>query len=139
MNIGKLKKFTFVDIANDNNQYTYTYLLYSKKFFKKLFFKLTFESKFPHYNYTDIMKVMRNEGYYFEDLIDSGTNLSIGTVNVMPFSSADETKYSSDHNYWNLNFFEDALSKQENHKDEYDEKYGHPDDLGLHGAYENIK
>ncbi|MCK5604510.1 hypothetical protein KAR91_21655 [Candidatus Pacearchaeota archaeon] len=111
-----MKKFTFVDIERNNNQYTYIYLLFSKKFFKNLFFKFTFESKFPHYNYTDIMKVMRNEGYYFEDLIDSSTNLSIGTVKVMPFSSADETKYSSDHNHWNLNFFENAMSKQENHK-----------------------
>jgi hypothetical protein len=85
------------------------------------------------------MKVMRNEGYYFEDLIDTSTNLSIGAVKVLPFSSADETKYSTDHNHWKLNFFEDALRKQRNYKDKYDEKYGHPDDLGLHDAWENIK
>ena len=137
MNIGKLKKFAFVDIANNNNQYIYIYLLYSKKFLKQLFFKLSFESKFPHYLFTDIMKVMKNEGYDFEDLINSSTNLSIGTVKVMPFSSADETKYSSDYNHWKLNFFEDAMSKQENYQDEYDEKYGSSNDLGLHDAWAN--
>ena len=139
MNIGKLKKFTFVDITKNNNQYIYIYLLFSKKFFKKLFFKLTFEAKFPHYLYTDIMKVMRNEGYYFEDLTDTSTNLSIGAVKVLLFSSADQTKYSTDHNQWKLNFFENAMRKQRNYKDEYDEKYSYPGDLGLHDAWENIK
>ena len=135
MNIGELKKFTFVDIENGNNHYVYIYLLYSKNFFKKLFFKLTFESKFPHYVFTDIMKVMRNEGCYFENLVGTSTELSIGTVKVVPFSSADETKYGTDHNCWQANFFKDARGKQENYIDEYNEKYGHPEELGLHDAY----
>jgi len=138
MHRGKLKKFTFVDITEENKQYKYIYLLYAKKLFKKLFFKLTFESKLPYYMFTDIMKVMRNEGYYFEDLIGTNTDLSIGTVKVVSFSSADETQYTTDDNYWNLNFFEDALSKQRNYKGEYDKKYGHPEDIGLHDAWENI-
>jgi len=139
MNIGTLQKCLFVDIIKENNNYTYIYLLYSKKFFKKLFFKLTFKSKLPFYLFTDIRKIMRNEGYYFEDLINKDTELSIGNIGVILFTSLDEVKYSIDYNYWHSHFFDDALDRQQIFKDDYKKKFGHPNDIGLFEAYENIK
>jgi hypothetical protein len=139
MNIGKLKKCLFVDILRNDEEYTYFYLLYSKKFFKTLFFKMTFKSKLPFYTFTDIRKVMRHKGFYFEDLINKITDLSIGNIVVEEFTLEDEKLYSTDHYYWNINFFDDALDKQQIFKEEYNDEFGHPDDIGLFEAYKNIK
>lgn len=139
MNIGKLKSFTLVDIYKKNNEYTYTYLLYSKKIFKKLFFKFQFISRLPFYNFTDIMKVMANEGYYFEDLINKNIKISIGNLSVNFFSDSDSIKYSTDYNNWKSTHFDNAFEKQQKYNEEYDSKHGHPSNLGLYDAYNNIK
>lgn len=136
MNIGKLKKFTLVDIKVENNVYKYIYLLNSKKFFKSLHFKLIFNSKLPFYLFTDIMKVMKNEGYLFEDLIDREVELSIGTVLVNQFSQTDYEKYSSNHDAWKTLFFDDAFNSQQKLQKEYENEFGYPDDLGLHEAWD---
>lgn len=136
MNIGKLKKFTLVDIKIENNEYKYIYLLNSKKFFKTFYFKLIFSSKLPFYLFTDIMKVMKNEGFFFEDLIDREIELSIGKVSVSEFSELDYDRYSDNHNSWISNFFDDAFNNQKKLQKEYENKFGYPDDLGLHEAWD---
>ena len=137
MKIGKLKESLFVDIScSDDGWYTYTYLLYSEKLFSKHYFKLTLQSEMPFYLFTDIMKVIRFEGYFFEDLINVPVDLSIGIIVVDPFSQSDESHYTKDSSYWRSIFFEEAMNKQQTFKDEYIVKYGHPDDLGLYDAYE---
>jgi len=138
MNIGKLKGYSFVDIHLTEKKYTYAYFIYSKKFLKQLCFNLNFTSQYPYYLYLDIMKVMRNEGYFFEDLIDKKTFLSIGVVKVKRFSQNDIDNFSNNYKNWKLNYFAKALKKQNDYKASYDKKYGHPDDIGLHAAYKNI-
>ena len=83
------------------------------------------------------MKVMRNEGYSFENLIDKSISLSIGSVQVVEFSASDNNKFKTDYNFWQSTFFRKAREKQDKYIDEYEKGFGAPDDLGLHGAYEN--
>lgn len=138
MDIGRLRKSIFADIHKNKNIYIYTYLLFSTKWFKKKYFKLTFQAKYPHYWFTDIMKVSRNEGYFFEDFLKSDVDLSIGTVSAAPFNSKDEELFSKKYKFWKYTLLNDALKKQREYKDKYDSKYGQPEDLGLHKAWKNI-
>ena len=138
MNIGKLNKFCLVDIEKDEDIYKYTYLLQSQKlFFKKFNWKLYFFSKLPFYLFTDIGKVFINEGYFFEDLIDKKTNLSIGITKVEKFSKQDSDFYSKKYSHWFSSHFNKAFEKQKKFKKDYEDNYGYPKDLGLHKAWES--
>ena len=138
MYIGKLNKYCLVDIVNDNDKNTYLYLLQSKRFFKKLDWKLTFISELPFYLFTDISKVFINEGYFFEDLIDRDIKISIGTINVRRFTKEDNDLYSNNYSLWHSNYFDKAIDKQQKLKKDYEDKFGYPQDLGLHEAWKNV-
>ena len=83
----KPKKITLVDINYDGTKYEYVYAVLGKSFFKKVFFKIIFISKRPHYWATDILKMMLSKEILWHDLVEGeATDLEIGFITCTPFA-----------------------------------------------------
>lgn len=123
----KLKKITLVDINYDGKNYDYVYAVLGKSFFKKVFFKIIFTSKLPHYWWTDIQKMMRSKNIYWEDIVEGeATDLEIGFITYTPFSQDDFDRYGDSFGQWKP-LLDAAVKKQRELKEEYEKKYGEPD------------
>ena len=94
--IMKIKKFMLVDINSKGEEFEYIYAVLGKSFFKKVFFKFIFTSKFPHYLYSHIHNAMKFKALFWEDLVEGQkTDLVIGFVTYTDFNSNDFEKYGN--------------------------------------------
>ncbi|MEE9215583.1 MAG: hypothetical protein V3U54_12585 [Thermodesulfobacteriota bacterium] len=123
----RLHNLVLVDIQGEADNFTYIYAVLAKSFFKKKFLKYTFNSKLPHYWWTEIQKNMMNKKIFFEDLTENQpTDLGIGTLTYTTFSKEDLNKYGEDVQNWKA-LRDVAVDNQLKLSREYNDKYGIPD------------
>lgn len=123
----KLRKLRFWDIEKRKDDYIYTYGVYATSLFKKLYFKLVFESKLPHFWWSEIQKMHLNQGYYFEDLVKGKPlDIKIGKLTYLDLTDEDIIRFSKNPENWESKLAE-AIEKQQALEDEYNEIHGVPD------------
>ena len=135
----KLKELVFLDIRNYSSisihrdvitryEYKYTYGIVATSFFRKKYFKLVFVSKFPHFLWAEIQKMMLDQGIYFEDL-EKGRmkHIKIGSLWYQDLTQQDIKKFSALPKIWKIWWLKRAVEKQKEFEKTYNKEYGRPD------------
>jgi hypothetical protein len=126
----KLKKISLLDIEKTENEYVYTYGVFATSFFKKIFFKLCFTSKLPHFVWKEIQKMMINQDIYFEDLvIGVKKDIKIGTIEYLNLTDNDIEQYGKSIHNWET-ILKSTIKLQSSLEKEYNEIHGPPDLTG---------
>lgn len=138
-------EFTFINIEKDNvsETYSYTYIITIKIFVMKIYYKILFKSKLPHYVFTDILHVLKikfkPDNKSIEDIIESNEqiDLGIGQFYIKPFTYNDKINFTTNKKKWKI-FLNKALLKQNNYEKEYNNIHcGYPKlNLPLREMYE---
>ena len=127
----KLKKFSLIDIENDDVQYAYIYAIFATSFFKNSYLKCIFRSKIPHFWWAEIQITMNNLGIYFEDLAKGvPKDIKIGTLEYLDFSQSDIERFGTDTRIWTKTHLDEAINKLNLLKKEYESRHGRPDLTG---------
>jgi len=127
-------KVNFLNIELNQGKYVYTYGFANKLFFIfKIYYKFTFVLDLPHYWFTELEKLLIENGFTF-DVTPKNKELKldrIGTYRYDYFTLEDHDKYGKNVNQWQ-HLTDEAVKEQIKLCNEYEKLHGMPDLSWLH-------